>query len=572
MEHHKDQATGPHVHPNSPGSAQPRRLIFRSAKSKLFNHSSNELASPDLLPQALHPLVRLLLKKVSAVTLATHSGRSEKASEKAPFGLKRFFKKSAKKHGEPVILQTTASAQASFAETTRTTSSKAAKALHHIQMSHQKNEKQQDKILFDGELVSELIEKYGNPGKLLGEGAGGLVSVVERPSDGKLFAVKKFRPKNAKELASDYHKKITAEFMIGLTLHHENIIETFDMLKELKTNILIVMEYCPYDFFTIVMSGLMTKYEIFCYFKQILNGVGYLHLLGLLHRDLKLDNCVVNKFGILKLIDFGLAVVFRYPFEENIVKCKGIVGSDPYLAPEVLTTKYYDPRPSDIWLVAIIFCCMVLKRFPWKCPKLSDNSFKNFALDPLMESQTLEQIDLNRHQQLDEEGNLVVVKNKVKGPYRLLRLLPHASRDLIGKMLELDPSTRISLALVMEHQWFKLIDCCHCHSDTTQQKIAELKDQHLSKEELENRILDVQNAVILENIEELEKERALKKQFKMLDISDTEDEDAAKGGRQFLEKYSKQDLEFLAGFHKSKNHKHHLVTEEEVEFLKMHRS
>ncbi|GMM33998.1 putative serine/threonine protein kinase [Saccharomycopsis crataegensis] len=518
---------------------------------------------------------------------------------KPHIGLKRFFKKSAKKAADNVSLQTSSSAQASFVDS-KSSGSKAAKSLQqHLQLhskesTNSSQSRQQsrsthngtnagDKILFDGESVSELIEKYGNPGKLLGEGAGGSVSVVERPSDGGLFAVKKFRPKNAKESTSDYNKKITAEFMIGSTLHNENVIETFDILKESKTNILIVMEYCPYDFFTIVMSGLMTKYEIFCYFKQIINGVNYLHSLGLSHRDLKLDNCVVNKFGILKLIDFGSAVVFRYPFEEEIVKCKGIVGSDPYLAPEVLTTKYYDPRPSDIWSIAIIFCCMVLKRFPWKCPKLSDNSFKNFASDPSIVDdanggtdlpQPPEAIDLNRRQKYDENGNLIIIKNKAKGPYRLLRLLPHASRDLIGKMLELDPKGRISLPDVLKHEWYKSIDHCHCHNDTIASKIAALKDSDISKEELEDKMIDIQNEVVSENIGELEKEKLIKKQFKMLDISDTEETkegETKRTRKSILESYSKQDLEFLQNFYKSKNHKHHLITEDELEMLKLHK-
>lgn len=121
--------------------------------------------------------------------------------------------------------------------------------------------------------------------------------------------------------------------------------------------------------FNLVMSNLMTQDEVNCYFKQLCHGVNYLHSMGLAHRDLKLDNCVVTKDGILKLIDFGSAVVFQYPYEDTIVKSHGIVGSDPYLAPELLKQTSYDPRVADVWSIAIIFYCMVLKRFPWKAPK-----------------------------------------------------------------------------------------------------------------------------------------------------------------------------------------------------------
>lgn len=79
------------------------------------------------------------------------------------------------------------------------------------------------------------------------------------------------------------------------------------------------------------MSGKMSREEIYCCTKQILQAVDYIHSLGLAHRDLKLDNLMMSENGIVKLIDFGSATVFRYP-SENFVKASGIVGSDPYLA------------------------------------------------------------------------------------------------------------------------------------------------------------------------------------------------------------------------------------------------
>lgn len=364
----------------------------------------------------------------------------------------------------------------------------------------------QEKMLFGAETSQELVQKYGVPGKILGEGAGGSVAIVERPSDGKIFAVKQFRAKNAKESDYDYQKKVQSEFFIGSTLHHENIIETFDMLQE-GMKFLVVMEYCPYDFFTLVMSGLLQKSEIACYFKQIVHGVSYLHSMGLAHRDLKLDNCVVTGEGILKLIDFGSAVVFKYPFEDEIIKLKGIVGSDPYLAPEVLSISNYDARPVDIWSIAIIFCCMTLKRFPWKVPKLSDPSYKAFTQTPANsqkqndanDSETTLTIELLKNpdhelstlelHELQLKTNTIsnstttafAPRSKNKGPYRLLRLLPHSSRPLIGAMLELDPKKRISIDNILGDEWFTQIQICHHEGETFHK--ATNHDHHLVTEE-----------------------------------------------------------------------------------------
>lgn len=230
---------------------------------------------------------------------------------------------------------------------------------------------------------SILAQKYGKLGKLLGSGAGGSVKILARPSDGATFAVKEFRPRKPSESVKEYAKKCTAEFLIGSTLTHPNVIETLDIFSDSKQNKYYeVMEYCPIDFFAVVMTGKMTRGEINCCTKQISRGVQYLHAKGLAHRDLKLDNCVMTAKGIVKLIDFGSAVVFKYPFENQIEMAHGVVGSDPYLAPEVITSpKSYDPQFVDVWSIAIIFCCLMLKRFPWKAPREdTDDNFKLFCM------------------------------------------------------------------------------------------------------------------------------------------------------------------------------------------------
>lgn len=173
-----------------------------------------------------------------------------------------------------------------------------------------------------------LQTKYGKLGRVLGSGAGGSVRLLKRSSDGVTFAVKQFRDRHSWETEKEYSKKVTAEFCIGSTLHHGNIIETLDIIQE-GGHWYEVMEYAPYDLFAIVMTGKMTKEEIACAFKQLLSGVAYLHGMGLAHRDLKLDNVVVNEHGIMKLIDFGSAVVFRYPFENDIVLASGKATVSP---------------------------------------------------------------------------------------------------------------------------------------------------------------------------------------------------------------------------------------------------
>ncbi|KAJ9602626.1 Nitrogen permease reactivator protein [Cladophialophora chaetospira] len=338
-----------------------------------------------------------------------------------------------------------------------------------------------------------LEAKYGKFGKVLGSGAGGSVRLLKRSSDGVTFAVKQFREKHSWESEKDYSKKVTAEFCIGSTLHHGNIIETMDIIQE-HHRWFEVMEYAPYDLFAIVMTGKMSREEIACAFLQIVNGVSYLHSMGLAHRDLKLDNVVVSEHGIMKLIDFGSATVFRYPFENDIVLASGIVGSDPYLAPEVYDERKYDPTATDIWSLAIIFCCMSLRRFPWKQPRLVDNSYKLFAspptpgtpvpdshprkpnqLSPSEESHASRHNSESHHghhhsESVDEGRPSTSGGDKqevIKGPWRLLRILPRESRHIIGRMLKIDPAERASMEEVLENEWVLNAKVCYQEENGT---------------------------------------------------------------------------------------------------------
>ncbi|KAJ7774733.1 other/HAL protein kinase [Mycena metata] len=227
---------------------------------------------------------------------------------------------------------------------------------------------------------AHLAKKYGKWGRVLGSGAGGTVRLIKgsTKSGGSIFAVKQFRPKRAGESEKEYQKKVTAEFCVGSTLKHPNIIATVDIVSD-HGHYYEVMEYAPFDLFSVVMSGKMCRPEIYCVFRQVCEGVEYLHEMGLAHRDLKLDNCVMTTDNVVKLIDFGTATVFHYP-GRSLTPATGIVGSDPYLAPEVLSGEPYDPRKTDVWSVGIMFMCMVLRRFPWTIPNpKTDPSFKAFV-------------------------------------------------------------------------------------------------------------------------------------------------------------------------------------------------
>jgi serine/threonine protein kinase len=175
------------------------------------------------------------------------------------------------------------------------------------------------------------------------------------------------------------------------------------------------------------------------------------------------------------------------------------VGSDPYLAPEVYDLPKYDPQPADVWSIAIIYCCMTLRRFPWKAPRLSDNSYKLFVSEPNDGPRAKSLSDLpnaankdgsekthhhhHHHQEhppphsdpqsrSDEHaknasasGNQQAQSTQtpsqsIKGPWRLLRLLPRETRHIIGRMLEIDPNKRATLEEILDDPWISQSAVC----------------------------------------------------------------------------------------------------------------
>ena len=173
----------------------------------------------------------------------------------------------------------------------------------------------------------------------------------------------------------------------------------------------------------------------------------------------------------------------------------GIVGSDPYLAPEVYHAQKYDPVAVDVWSIAIIYCCMSLRRFPWKLPRTSDVSFKYFVADPTPGTPTVDSLRRGssapasghgsgsrdgQHEGAHGHHGVASVDGttdgshgdgstatkeqqtqpSIRGPWRLLRLLPRESRYIIGRMLDTEPSCRATLDEVMDDDWVSTRPYC----------------------------------------------------------------------------------------------------------------
>merc|ERR1719240_432979 len=119
------------------------------------------------------------------------------------------------------------------------------------------------------------------------------------------------------------------------------------------------------------------------FFNQMLDGVAYCHLAGIAHRDLKLENVLLNKAGVVKLIDFGLSHVYPRLADGSVDRSKplkDVCGSKSYAAPEVLAAAGYDGFAADMWSLGVCLFAMLSGFFPldeasvndWRYPKLGE--------------------------------------------------------------------------------------------------------------------------------------------------------------------------------------------------------
>ncbi|KAG0001677.1 serine/threonine-protein kinase HAL4/sat4 [Entomortierella chlamydospora] len=280
-----------------------------------------------------------------------------------------------------------------------------------------------------------LLKKYGICDKgNIGQGATAVVRLAHKLSNEeseKLFAVKEFRKRRKNESEKEYVKKLTSEFCISSTLHHENVVETVDLVQDEQHHWCEVMEYCSGgDLYNVIKQGHMSRVEIDCCFKQLLNGVAYLHSMGVAHRDIKPENLLLDSKGRLKITDFGVSDVFRMCWEKAPHLSKGLCGSEPYIAPEEFKSKEYDGRRVDIWACGIVYYCMVYQGIPFRAATAQDPNYQHF----------LEMTSVNAYEPFEK--------------------LPLGPRNLMKRILDPNSETRITIEEIMEDEWFKSIETC----------------------------------------------------------------------------------------------------------------
>ncbi|KAK9803721.1 hypothetical protein WJX73_006602 [Symbiochloris irregularis] len=252
-------------------------------------------------------------------------------------------------------------------------------------------------------------------GKTLGIGSFGKVKIAEHVQTGHKVAIKILNYKKIRQ--QDMEEKVRREIKILRLFMHPHIIRLYEVV-ETATDIYVVMEYVKagelFDY--IVEKGRLLEDEARNFFQQIISGIEYCHRNMVVHRDLKPENLLLDAKLHVKIADFGLSNVMR---DGHFLKTS--CGSPNYAAPEVISGRLYAGPEVDVWSCGVILYALLCGSLPF------------------------------------DDENIPNLFKKIKGGiYNLPSHLSPGARDLIPRMLLVDPMQRITLPEIRQHPWFTL--------------------------------------------------------------------------------------------------------------------
>ncbi|XP_071327982.1 serine/threonine-protein kinase NLK [Trachinotus anak] len=326
----------------------------------------------------------------------------------------------------------------------------AVKAHHHHHHHHQQQQQQQQQQQHQQPHTHHLQQQLDiEPDRPIGYGAFGVVWSVTDPRDGKRVALKKM-PNVFQNLVSC--KRVFRELKMLCFFKHENVLSALDILQpphiDYFEEIYVVTELMQSDLHKIIVSPQPLSSDhakVFLY--QILRGLKYLHSAGILHRDIKPGNLLVNSNCVLKICDFGLARVEESDESRHMTQ---EVVTQYYRAPEILMGSRHYSNSIDIWSVGCIFAELLGRRilFQAQSPIQQLDLITDLLGTPSMEAMRTACEGARAH----------ILRGPHKQPslpvlYTLSSQATHEAVHLLCRMLVFDPSKRISAKDALAHPY-----------------------------------------------------------------------------------------------------------------------
>ena len=321
----------------------------------------------------------------------------------------------------------------------------------------------------------------------IGEGSYGSVFLAINSLTKQNVAIKKINKIKENEIDD---LEIKNEIDILRNLDHPNIVKIIEFYSTEKAYY-VITDYCPSGELYNQITNSYNEYQLAVLFYQIFSGLYYLHANNIIHRDLKLENILINeiekdnktnlKYFWIKIIDFGTSKIFSKHKKE-----KSIVGSSYYIAPEVLNQCYNEK--CDTWSVGVILYMLITGKAPF-----------------------------------DGKDDFEIIEKIKKGVYddenkRLLNSSEEV-QDLVHKLLEINIKKRLSAHEALKHPWFIKFNGKSLYSNLSIEEIKQYLDR-LRKFQINSKFEQMVLAFIVHNINDNDEIKDILKIFRLFNTND----------------------------------------------------
>ncbi|PNH32950.1 hypothetical protein VD0002_g3911 [Verticillium dahliae] len=278
-------------------------------------------------------------------------------------------------------------------------------------------------------------------GKTLGKGSSARVRLCRHRLSGELAAVKIIPKKTAyliqhgslaalHQYDDSLPDRIDGEMRVPMSIErevailklvdHPNVMKVYDIWEN-RSEIYLVLEYVDKgDLFDYInTNGRLNEEAAMYFFRQIMSAMQHCHAFNICHRDLKPENILLNAENQIKIADFGMAALHQSEGHRLETAC----GSPHYAAPELLKNKHYRGDRADVWSMGVILYAILAARLPFDDPDI----------------------------------RILLARTK-KGIYEMPECLSPEAKDLICRMLQVNPDIRISLKDMWRHPLIRKYD------------------------------------------------------------------------------------------------------------------